>query len=64
MESLGIIQMGKASNLIQLLKGNPQSQIKKALSFTQESVIKELANLYGIPYTDKATVINELSKLI
>ena len=56
--------MGKASNLIQLLKGNPQSQIKKALSFTQESAIKEIANLYGVPYTDKATVINELSKLI
>lgn len=54
----------QATNLIQLLKGNPQSQIKKALSFTKEPVIKELANIYGIPYTDKNTVINELSKLI
>ena len=54
----------QASNLIQLLKGNPQSQIKKALGFTKESIIKELANVYGLSYTDQIYVIDKLSKLI
>ena len=56
--------MSKADNLLQVLQGNSPEKIRKALSFTQESVLKELADNLGVVYTNKQDVIKQLSRII